>query len=351
MNVIYDILDNILDYLNINDFHLLLMTCKNTYTYTYYSRYNHVLLMKICNYFNSFDNIKLNKILLEHPQHLIEISKSTFNLYKKFKNHKNTYLQEFLYELNIQQCTNSNLILYDSIARNIYFKTKHVFPYEDTERIWEKLRREIRYDELTSMLLDAHSYKYIKLILKYIYIPKKVLTLVIKTKLQNTLPAKFEKSLKLLFNYLFLNHLLTKDILTDFIIDCIKYDKKCIILFILNSIVYGSINKIELCQYINCQYILTYILNNNKIDCLLIVKNYFNKTPIMITKNHIKNIMIKKNYILLDLVIEFFLTNVINMSLYFNEIYFYWNKYVPIHLLRHFNEQNKNKLSLKCLLY
>ena len=341
---IYDIQDNIIEYLDIESLFKFLQTCKNIYSYRdiFHERYNYILCKKIIEYFDSFKKINLSK---KH-QNYSNLKEILYKFYIDFKNHQETYLSEFLYEL-----TNSkNLLRYELF--------EEIISYCSFTNSGENRYNFIKADELQYLIMNS-DFNNLQLIKKYINIPIEVLEYSIFLKINE---HQTEEA-KLLIEYLFYKHFwrnneYVQDKITTIITKCILHDNRNILEFIYNKRQYYKflVNYQRVLMFLMSQKSIKYInyIENKRIqqneECKL--KERFNLVQIiMITPESINNMMINNNYKVLVKIIDIYLGNHINLYSYSKYITPFDTECLKVFketgILEYFDDKNKQRLLLR----
>jgi len=339
----YDIQDYIIEYLDIESLFKFLQTCKNIYSYNFHQRYNYILCKKITDYFDSFKKINLFKKF--QGIQFTDFKKILYKFYIDFKNHPETYLSEFLYEL-----TNSNI----SISIKLF---EELISYCSFTTSGENCYNFIKADELLFLIMNSNL-NHLQLIKKYISIPIEVLEYSIFLRINE----HQNKEAELLIEYLFYKHFwrnneYVQDKITTLITKCILHDNKNVLEFIYNK-------RDHYRFLINYQRVLTFSMSQksikyiNYIEEKRIQQNEESKLKdrndlvqkIMITPESISNMMNNKSYKVLAKIIDIYLGNTINLYSY--------SKYIKcdndclkvfeeMDILKYFDDKNKQKLLLK----
>lgn len=314
---IYDIQDNIINYLDIESLFKFLQTCKNIYSYrTFHQRYNYILCRKIYMYFHSFKKISLLKNFQDVSySNLKEI---LYKFYIDFKNHPDTYLSEFLYELTNFKNESSacELSLIDKLFKEIISYCLFTKNGQDRYDL-------IKADDLQYLIMNSDICK-LQLIKKYINIPIEVLEYSIFLRINEHQNEQAE----LLIEYLFYKHFwrnneYVQDKITTLITKCILHDNKNVLEFIYNKRQHYRF-------LINYQRILTFLMSQKSIkyityieekrikqnrECKLKERNDLVQ-KIVITPDSISNMMNNKSYKVLANIIDIYLGNIINLYSY-----------------------------------
>lgn len=341
----YDIQDEIVEYLDIESLFKFLQTCKNIYSYSYHQRYNYILCKKITDYFDSFKKIKLFKKLQGNISY-IDLKEILYKFYIDFKNHPDTYLSEFLYELTNNNLNETSVKLFEELISYCSFT-----------KTGENRYNFIKADELEHLIMNS-KLNYLQLIKKYIIIPIEVLEYSIFPRIQN----KENSEAGLLIEYLFYKHFwrnneYVQDKISTLISKCMLHENKDMLEFIYNK-------RHHYRFLVNYQRILTFLVSQKSIKYI----NYIEEKriqqneecklkgrddliqKIMITPVSIHTMVINKNYKVLAKIIDIYLGNAINFEQYI--------KYLKLSddclkvlekmdTLKHFNEKNKQLLFKK----
>lgn len=325
---LYDIQDNIIEYLDIESLFKFLQTCRYIYDYKYYSRYNYILCKKISKYFISFKNINLLKIIPKYINY-VELKLILYKLYIYFKNHPETYLSEFLYELTNFK---NEIGLIDKLF-------KEIISYCSFTKNGENLYNLIKTDDLLYIIMNSDLNK-LQLIKKYIYIPIEVLEHCIFLRIKN----RENEEANLLIEYLFYKHFwrnyeYVQDKITNLVTKSILHDNKDVLDFIYNKRQHYHF-------LINYQIILTFIMSQRNIkyidyiehkriqqniECKLKERNDLIEI-IIITPRSIDNMVSNNNYKVLAKIIDIYLHNTINLPRY--------SKFINSKCLKEFKEMN-----------
>jgi hypothetical protein len=307
----YDIQDEIVEYLDIESLFKFLQTCKNIYSYTFHQRYNYILCKKITDYFDSFKKINLFK-KLQGNIFYSDLKEMLYKFYIDFKNHPETYLSEFLYDLTNNVDNQTSVKLFEELISYCSF-TKN----------GENRYNFIKADDLQFLIMNS-KICHLQLIKKYIIIPIEVLEYSIFPRIQN----KENSEARLLIEYLFYKHFwrnneYVQDKITTLIIKCILHDNKEVLEFIYNKRQHYRF-------LVNYQRVLTFFMSQKSIkyidyieekriqqneECKLKDRNDLVQR-IMITPVSIQNMVINKNYKVLAKIINIYLGNAINMRGY-----------------------------------
>jgi len=316
---VYDIQDYIIEYLDIESLFKFLQTCKNIYSYsgtysgTFHQRYNYILCKKIYMYFDSFQRISLLKKFQQVSY--LNLKEILYRFYIDFKNHPETYLSEFLYELtNLKNKNLTCLIdtLFKEIISNCLFTKNGQNRYDL-----------IKADDLQYLIMNSDICK-LQLIKKYIDIPIEVLEYSIFLRINE----HQNKEAELLIEYLFYKHFwrnneYVQDKISTLITKCILHDNKNVLEFIYNKRQHYRF-------LINYQRILTFLMSQKSIkyityieekrikqneECKLKERNDLIQ-KIVITPDSISNMMDNKSYKVLANIIDIYLGNTINLYSY-----------------------------------
>ena len=344
---IYDIQDKIVEYLDIESLFTFLQTCKNIYSYIYYERYNYILCKKISLYFESLNNINLFYKIKENILRYLELKKILYKFYIHFKNHPETYLSEFLYELTEYKSNNTTIVLFEEIISYCSF-TKN----------GENRYNFIKADELQHLIMNSDLNK-LHLITKYIIILIEILEYGIFQRIQD----HQNKEAKLLIEHLFYKHFwrnseYVQDKITTLVSKCILYDNKNILSFIYNK-------RQHYCFLVNYQKVLTFIMSQQNIkyidyieekriqqneECKLKDRNDL-IGKIIIKPEDINNMMNNKKNKKLAKIIDIYLGTIINLEKYSMYIKCYdgllLKVFEEMNVLKYFNEKNKQLLFKK----
>jgi len=321
----YDIIDNIIKYLDVESSRKFLLCNSNIYyTYRHSKYFNSIFIKKICNHFSSLSKINLNlndklSDKLNAKTNIYNILNDIFNYYKY---HRDVSLSDLLVYLSEYNTTWHNY-LFKIIISRCYYSKKHNQKYT-----YNYAYNLIKNDDLIYILLFK---KNITLITKYISIDVVILSQVIKSKLN----LNDVTNVVFLINYLLHKHFFKypryiEEILSDIICNIIRlsnfthyynilikiYQKQPKYKFILNyqKIVNACMQQTRV-EYLSL--IHAKIIEQKKILKLQDMDIY----PIIISKDYFRNLIKNRNYAMLDKIIELFLGDKINMSIYFNEIY------------------------------
>lgn len=307
----YDIQDEIVEYLDIESLFKFLQTCKNIYSYTFQKRYNYILCKKITNYFDSFKKIFLFKKLQGSIQ-FNDLKEFLYKFYIDFKNHPETYLSEFLYELTNNVDNKTSVKLFEEIISYCSFT-----------KSGENRYNFIKADDLQFLIMNS-KIGHLQLIKKYINIPIEVLEYSIFLRINE----HQNKEAELLIEYLFYKHFwrnneYVQDKISTLITKCILHDNKNVLEFIYNK-------RHHYRFLVNYQRILTFLVSQKSIKYI----NYIEEKriqqneecklkerhdliqKIIITPVSVQNMVINKNYKVLAKIIDIYLGNAINMRGY-----------------------------------
>jgi|LakMenEpi03Aug12_release.lakeMendotaPanAssembly.Ray.scaffolds.fasta_scaffold161221_2 hypothetical protein len=333
----YDILDNIINYLDVDSIINLIVSSKELYSiYRHNKHYEIVMINKMIKYFSSLKRFEINYRKMNDDD-INELYICLNKIYNNFNRHKNASLSEMLVYLCDNNMSHKNI--FEKIISYCYFTKNGEYVYNA-----------IRADDLLYLLTFC---KGILLITKYIYIDAVILLNVIKYKIS----TKNKEDTLFLFNYLLFKHFFRyseyiEDIITDIVCEIIKYDD----ILILDEI-YKKQNMYKF--KLNYQKIINSCIRQKRLECLelahvkmseqnqLLSGSNIPIQPLMITKDYVRIIMKKKAYFMLSRVIELYLSNIINMNGYVNEIInnFDYNNNECLELLRYFNDNNKNRIN------
>ena len=317
LRVPYDIIDNIISYVDIKTSKELLISCSYIYYIYRHSKYfNSIFIQKICNYFTSLKKIDIT--LFKKYQDKTSLYKILNQIFNMYKNHKNVSLSELLVYV-CHNDTSCNEFIFNVIISNCYYLSK---------QHKEHAYNHIKTDDLIYLLLFK---KNVKTITNYIQIDPVILVQVIKNKimLHNTTNIFFLINY-LLYKYFFKYSSFIQESISDIICELICSSNFSINYNILIKI-YDKYNKYKF--ILNYQKIINacmrqshteYIdlIHNKMIEQKKIIKLDENDIyPIVISKDYIRNLLKNKHYLMLDKIIELFLGDKINMYIYFNEIY------------------------------
>lgn len=332
----YDIVDNIIDYLDIDSTINLLMSSKDIYEiYRHNKHFEIVMTNKIRLYFNSLHKLKLDYKTID----INELYTCLNKIYDYFKKHPDTSLSDILIYLCDHKM--SEKLIFKYIISHCYFSKNG-----------ENVYNAIRADDLLYMLMysaDVH------LITTYIFIDGIILLHAIRYKIS----IKDKKNILSLFNYLLFKHFFRtseyiEDIITEIVCDVIKigdvsildeiYKKQAFYKFKLN---YQKI--INCCiEQKNIEFLEIVNIKMRQQNQLLKERNQTIR-QLMITKESVRSLMKNKGYIMLDKIIELYLKDIININGYFNEIRYnfdYTNKEC-LKLLYYLNDKNRNIITNK----
>lgn len=306
----YDIQDEIIEYLDIESLFKFLQTCKNIYSYTFHQRYNYILCKKITDYFYSFKKIFLFKKLQGNIQ-FTDLKEILYKFYIDFKNHPETYLSEFLYDLTNNGNETSVKLFEELISYCSFTKSG------------ENRYNFIKADDLQFLIMNSNL-NHLQLIKKYINIPIEVLEYSIFLRINE----HQNKEAELLIEYLFYKHFwrnneYVQDKITTLITKSMLHDNKNVLEFIYNKRQHYRF-------LVNYQRVLTFLVSQRSIkyidyieekriqqneECKLKDRNDLVQR-IMITPVSIQNMVINKNYKVLGKIINTYLGNAINMRGY-----------------------------------
>lgn len=330
----YDIIDNIIDYMDIDSTRKFLLSSKELYkVYCYNNRFNVVMTKKYINYFSSISKLKLDMKQYTQLQ-ICEFRIMLTKLYNYFKHHNHASLSDFLIYLCDSRL--SDTLLFELMVSHCYFT-----------KTGEYIYNAIRADDLLYLLTFC---KDVQLILTYIYTDPVILLHAIKYRISIKDNANFNRLFKyLLFKHFFRYSDYIQDTVSEIICEVIKYDK----LDLLTDIY----DKQKLYKFkINYQMIITCCIQNKSIEYLELInlkmqeQNKFLResgrggvTPLMITKEHVRGLMKSKSYKMLDKVIRLYLKELININGYVIEIINNFDKDNKdcMQLLEHLNGKNK----------
>lgn len=114
---IYDILDFLIRYLDIESLLKFMQICKKVHNYTYYDRYNYILCNKINKHFCSFNSLGI----LQHLSYL-ESRKILCEFYIIYRKYPDECLSSFLYEITNEK--NLQYIITNDRRRKLMIKWK-----------------------------------------------------------------------------------------------------------------------------------------------------------------------------------------------------------------------------------
>ena len=318
----YDIQYLIINHLDINSILKFTSTCKSLNQYTQSNHYNYIIIKKIINYFSNLQKINLGKdIKFDNETRLI-----LFNIFVKYKNHPKTPLSDFLHELS------NNAFLFEKIIQNCYFCKNSLFIDYNTLRVNDIMH-----------LLTFNSKDILYIITRYIFLVPEVLFNIIQLKLKQN--KKLD--VKILLDYMLFKHFYKyndyiNDILTQIVCDCIKYDR-------LDCLQYIYSKQKHFRFIINYQDIFNITTLDTHVKYLHLINTKLEGNPVIILPNQIYNIMINKQFKILDCIIDLYLGETINMNRYFDIIYSHFditNDDCKV-LTRFFNTENQKKLECK----
>jgi hypothetical protein len=336
----YDILDSIVKYLDIDCTINLLVSSKVLYNiYRHNKHYEIVMINKMIQYFPSLRVFEINYKKMDN---INELYTCLNKIYNHFNKHKNASLSEMLVYLCDNKMSHKNI--FEKIISYCYFTKNGEYVYNA-----------IRADDLLYLLTFCTD---ISLITQYIYVDAMILLHVIKYKIS----TKNKKDALFLFNYLLFKHFFRyseyiEDIITDIVCEVIKYGD---ISFLEEIYKKQIMYKFKL----NYQKIINNCIQQKRLECLelahvkmceqnqLLSGRNIPIRPLMITKDYVRILMKKKAYVLLSRVIELYLTEIINMNGYVNEIIhnFDYNNNECLGLLRYLNDKNKNRINERIYL-
>jgi hypothetical protein len=333
----YDILDSIVKYLNIDSTINLLVSSKVLYNiYRHNKHYEIVMISKIVEYFPSLRIFEINYRKM-NDDNINDLYICLNKIYNHFNKHKDASLSEMLVFLCENKMSHKNI--FEKIISYCYFTKNGEYVYNA-----------IRADDLLYLLTFCSD---ISLITQYIYVDAMILLHVIKYKIS----TKNKKDALFLFNYLLFKHFFRyseyiEDIITDIVCEVIKYGD---ISFLEEIYKKQNMYKFKL----NYQKIINNCIQQKRLECLelahvkmceqnqLLSGRNIPIQPLMITKDYVRILMKKKAYFMLPRVIELYLSNIINMNGYVNEIInnFDYNNNECLELLRYLNDNNKNRIN------
>lgn len=335
MNIPYDILNNIVKYLDIDSTINLLVSTKVLYNiYRHNKHYDIIMINKMIEYFPSLRVFEINYKNM-NTDNINELYTCLNKIYNHFNKHKNASLSDMLVYLCDNNMSHKNI--FEKIISYCYFSKSDEYVYKT-----------IRSDDLLYLLTFCSD---ISLITKYIYVDAMILLHVIRYKIS----IKNKKDALFLFNYLLFKHFFRyseyiEDIITDIVCEVIKYGD---ISFLEEIYKKHNIYKFNL----NYQKIINACIQQKRLECLEIAhikmceqnqllrgRNMVIK-PLIITKDYVRILMKKKAYSFLSRIIELYLSNMINMNSYVNEIMnnFEYNNEC-LELLKYLNDKNKNRI-------
>ena len=343
----YDILDNVINYLDINSTINLLLVSKNIYNnYRYNKHYEIVMINKMMNYFPSLSRLKIDYKTMDNDKiddkiddKIYDIYNCLNNIYYYFNKHRDTSLSDILiYLCDIKK---SDRWIFKFIISHCYFT-----------RNGDHVYNAIRADDLIYLLMYSEN---ISIITKYIVVDAIILLNVIRYKIN----AKNKKDVLLLVNYLLFKHFFRtseyiEDVITDIVCEVIKINDLSMLDEIFKKQTFYKFR-------LNYQKIITSCIEQRNIDCFNLINIKYKEQIqylkernqairlVMITKESVRYLMKKKSYNMLSLVIELYLKELINMNGYINEIVnnFDYNDDSCIRLIQFFNDRNKRKLKIQ----
>jgi len=260
-------------------------------------------------YFNSFQRISLLKKFQQVSY--LNLKEVLYRFYIDFKNHPETYLSEFLYELTHFK-SNISIKLFEELISNCLF-TKNGQDRYDL----------IKADDLQYLIMNSDICK-LHLIKKYISIPIEVLEYSIFLRINE----HQDKEAELLIEYLFYKHFwrnneYVQDKITTLITKCILHDNKNLLEFIYNKRQHYRF-------LVNYQRVLTFLMSQKSIKYLNYIEEKRTQQneecklkerhdliqKIMITPVSIQIMVINKNYKVLAKIIDIYLGTTVNMYIY-----------------------------------
>jgi hypothetical protein len=332
----YDIIDDIMQYLDVDSSRNLLLSSKNIHDlYRHNKHYEIIMIKKFFSYFSSLAKLKIEYKNLPYDN-IGEIYNTLNKLYNYFKKHQHACLSDFL----IYLCDNnmSNSYVFELLISYCYFS-----------KTGEYIYNAIRADDLMYILTFT---KDVQKITTYIYVDAVIIMHVIKYKIS----IKDRKNTSYLLKYLLFKHFFryseyVEDIISEIVCELIKYNDLVLITELYNK---QKMYKFKL----NYQMIITSCIQQKNTECLELVHSKMieqndllinsGRIPqrVMITKESIRYLMKNKGYVMLHKIIELYLKDIININGYVQEIIYnfdYKNKEC-LKLLDYLNNKNRNMI-------
>jgi len=367
----YDILNNIIQYVDIEASRNMIISSVNIYNYK--DMLTNRMIDKITSYFSSLDKLNFKEQLVDKNKLYIHLNK----IYNHFKKHKHAclsdiliylcdikYTKEWIFKYIISKCHFSK-----ARANNSVLDTRARFPQIsdvgniemqeiDIYRLQSILGNVVDYnairaDDLIYILMFCED---VSIVMKNIYVEEIILLHVIKYRIS----IKDRDNVVVLLNYLLYKHFFRyseyiEDVLVDIMCEVIKYNDIVLLEEIYNKqkmykftlryqkIVNACLKRgnIQLLQFINDKMVKQNkeLRGDMKIECIII------------TTDDIKGLMRNKLYSMLCKVIELYLGNTINMSGYMREIMnnFECNNNECMAILDYLNDVNKKLIMEKLI--
>lgn len=327
-NIQYDILDQIIKYLDIESTKNLLLSSSHIYNSYRHNKYFQIIMIKkIFKYFHSLNTFEID-YKIETDNQIYELYTYSNKIYNYFKTHPDSSLADILIYLCDNKLSDKNI--FSLIISKCYFTTSGKYIYNG-----------IRADDL--LYLISYS-KDISLITKYINVDP----LIIFHSIRYKITIKHKKDILFLVNYLLFTHFFRysdyiQDIITDIICDIIKIDD----IFLLKEI-YKKFNIYKF--KLNYQKIINTCITSNKLECLELINTKMlqqnEQIKIIISREYIRLLMKNKHYKLLDRIIELYLGDMINLNIYMHEICisFNYKNDECLNLIKYMNEMNKKRI-------
>lgn len=330
MFIPYDIVDNILIFLDMENSKNFLLSSSQIYYNFHGSRHFYICMSKkICEHFSSLSKIKIDYTTLANND-LKQIYTTLNKIYNHFRKHPQAMLSDFL----IYLCEYQETQLFEIIISKCYFS-----------KTGEYIYNALRADDISYLLMF---YNDLSIITKNIYVDALIILNVIKFKILN----KNTKDISFLLNYLLFKHffrysgLSINDILTEIVCELIKSNN------------YENVDVLRMLYHkkkfyrfrLNHQRIINASMQQKYEDVIVLVHENINDDvrPVLISKDYIRLLMKNRYYKVLEKVIELYLGETINLKGYVDEIYYNFdNSKECKKILRFLSEKNKSRFKLK----
>ena len=340
----YDIIDIIISNLDIESSRNCLLSSPQFYNdYRFTSHFYVVFIKKVFRFFPSLNKIPIDDIIKtigsdNNDENKLE---NMYNMTNRIFNHFKKHIYTSLADMLIYMCesNHNDKYMFELIVSYCYFSN-------NGDNVYNALKA----DDLIYVLMFTSD---ISVITKYIFVDAMILLHVIKYKIN----MKHDEDVLYLINYLLFKHFFrysefVEGILTEIACELVKknhyyilellYKKQDVYKFKLN---YQKI--INECMQQSYVKYLKLIYEKMNIQNKLLKSNNLEINHIIISKEYVHILMKNKYYDVLEKIIELYLGNIVNMDLYFNEIYNNYDKNCS-QLLKYFDKKNKEILKSKC---
>ena len=336
----YDIIDIIIGNLDIESSRNFLLSSSRLYNdYRFNSHFYVVFIKKVFKFFPSLNKIPIDDIIKTKCDNIKveQMYNMTNKIFNHFKKHIYTSLADML--IYICESNDNDKYMFELIVSYCYFS-------KNGDNVYNALKA----DDLVYLLMFTRD---ISVITKYIFVDATILLHVIKYKIN----MKHNEDVLYLINYLLFKHFFrysefVEGVISEIACELVKknnyevlellYKKQDAYKFKLN---YQKI--INVCMQQSYVKYLELIYEKMNIQNKLLKSNNLEINHIIISKDYVHILMKNKYYDVLECVIQLYLGNLVNMGLYFNEIYNNYNKECS-QLLKYFSKKNQEILKSKC---